>query len=398
MTVLKATRLSSLIATAAISFGMSLSVSPALAQSVPGITKDTIKIGMFGPLTGPTAVGSLPLLGASAIYKSVNDAGGINGRKIVLVIEDDACDPNKTIAATKKLIAQDQVFMIHGGWCSGTVMAIKPELANNPNMPFMVLGAASAAISTPVRPNIFQPVATTNTVADAMVTFASTKPGTKRVAIISHSDDWGKSHLDPQLAKLKAAGIEAVETAHLERGQVDATSQVLRIKNANPDFVIANLYPPELTAYLRDAYKFGLRVPVVTTQGVSVEDMVKRVGIPQATRELFVFYPLNNTLDAPGFKSWIDVYKKYNPNDPVETLSFMGMTGALAVVQALKDAGPNLTQENFIAALNKLKDFNPGIQSGALTFTPEQHAGIREGKVIYMPGAKPEIVSKYPGK
>ena len=68
------------------------------------------------------------------------------------------------------------------------------------------------------------------------------------------------------------------------------------------------------------------------------------------------------------------------------------------MVQALKDAGPNLTQENFIAALNKLKDFDPGIQSGALTFTPEQHAGIREGKVIYMPGAKPEIVSKYPGK
>lgn len=369
---------------------------PAMAE--PGVTKDSIKIGMFGPLTGPTAVGSLPLLGASAIYKSVNDAGGINGRKIELVIEDDACDPNKTIAATKKLISQDQVFMIHGGWCSGTVMAIKPELANNPHLPFMVLGAASAAISTPVRPNIFQPVATTNTVANALVEFAQTKPGAKRIAIISHSDDWGKSHLDPEVARLKAAGIEPVETAHLERGQVDATSQVLRIKNARPDVVIANLYPPELTAYLRDAYKYGLRAPVVTTQGVSVEDMVKRVGMPQATRELFVFYPLNDTLDSPKFKKWIDIYKKYNPNDPVETLSFMGMTGALAVVQALKDAGPNLTQEGMIAALNKLTNFDPGIQSGALTFTADQHAGIRGGKVIYMPGAKPTIVGRYPGK
>jgi branched-chain amino acid transport system substrate-binding protein len=368
--------------------------TPAAAQQ--GVTKDTIKIGMFGPLTGPTAVGSLPLLGASAVYKSVNDAGGIHGRKIELVVEDDACDPNKTIAATKKLISQDRVFMIHGGWCSGTVMAIKPELANNPNLPFMVLGAASTAISTPVRPNIFHPVATTSTVANAMVNFALTKPGTKRIAIISHSDDWGKSHLDPELAKLKSAGMEPVETAYLERGQVDATSQVLRIKNAKPDVVIANLYPPELTAYLRDAYKYGLRAPVVTTQGVSVEDMVKRVGMPQATKELFVFYPLNDTLDSPGFKPWIDLYKKYNPNDPVETLSFMGMTGALAVVQALKDAGPNLTPENFMTALNKLKDFNPGIQSGSLTFTPDQHAGIREGKVIYMPGPKPEIVAKYP--
>jgi branched-chain amino acid transport system substrate-binding protein len=56
-----------------------------------------------------------------------------------------------------------------------------------------------------------------------------------------------------------------------------------------------------------------------------------------------------------------------------------------------------LTREKLIAELNKLRDFNPGIQSGALSFTPEQHAGIRTGKVIYMPGTTPKIVSKYPG-
>jgi branched-chain amino acid transport system substrate-binding protein len=381
---------------AASAAALALTAVAAHAQSAPGVTKTTIKIGMFGPLTGPTAVGSLPLLGATAIYKNVNDQGGIYGRKIELVVEDDACDPNKTIAATKKLISQDHVFMIHGGWCSGTVMAIKPELAAHPELPFMVLGAANAAISTPVVANIFHPVATTRTVAEAMVDFARTKPGTKRIAIISHSDEWGKSHLEPELARLKAAGLEVVETAYLERGQVDATSQVLRIKAAKPDFVLANLYPPELTAYLRDAYKFGMRAPVVTTQGVSIEDMVKRVGLPAATSELFVFYPLNTTLDAAGFKPWIDLYRKYNPNDPVETLSFMGMTGALAIVQALKDAGPEPTQQSFMAALEKLKNFNPGIQSGALSFSSTNHAGIASGKVIYMRGPKPEIVDQYP--
>ena len=373
-----------------------VATTPAFAAD-PGVTKDTIKIGMFGPLTGPTAVGSLPLLGAVSVYKNANDQGGINGRKIELVIEDDACDPNKTIAAVKKLIAQDQVFMIHGGWCSGTVLAIKPELARNPGLPFMVLGAASAAISTPIQPNIFHPIATTNTVAKAMVDFAMTKPNAKRIAIISHSDEWGKSHLDPVIANLKAAGLEPVETVYLERGGVDATSQILRIRAAKPDFVLAILYPPELTIYMRDAYKYGIKVPTVTTQGVSVEDMVKRVGLPAATKELFVFYPLNATLDSADLKKWSDLYTKYNPKDPVETLSFMGMTGALAVVEALKRAGPDLTREKLIAELNKLNDFNPGIQSGALSFTPEQHAGIRTGKVIYMPGDRPKIVTRYPG-
>lgn len=371
-------------------------LSSAQGAASPGVTADSIRIGMFGPLTGSTAVGSLPLFGASAVYKSVNDRGGIHGRKIDLVVEDDACDPNKAIAATKKLVSQEQVFMVHGGWCSGSVMAIKPELARTPELPFMVLGAANAAISTPVQPNIFHPVATTATVAHAMVDFALTKPGAKRIAIISHSDEWGKSHIAPALAQLKAKGLEPVETVYLERGQVDATSQVLRLKAAKPDFVLANLYPPELTIYLRDSLKYAVKAPTVTTQGVSIEDMVKRVGNPAATRELFVFYPLAETLDSPKYQKWVETYKKYNPKAPVETLSFMGMTGALAVVEALEKAGPQPTREKFIAELNKLKNFDPGIQSGALTFTPDQHAGITTGKVIYMVGDKPRITSTFP--
>ena len=372
--------------------------TPSVAET--GVTPNTIHIGMIGPLTGSNAFGSLPLLGAEAIYKSVNDAGGINGRKIDLSIEDDACDANRAIAATKKLISQDQVFMIHGGWCSPNVMAMKPELANNPGLPFMVLGAASAAISSPVQPNIFQPVATTETVAKAMVDFTFTKPGVQanaiRVAIISSSDDWGKSHLVPILAGLKAKGIEPVAAVNMERGSSDSTSQVLKIRESKPDVVLAALYAPELTIYLRTAARYNVTAPTVTTQGVSIEDMVKRVGNPQATKQLYVFYPLAQTLDAPGFKKWIDLYKKYNPNQPVETLSFMGMTGALAVVEALKRVGPDLTRERFIAELNKLHDFDPGIQSGALTFTAQQHAGIRSGKMIYWPSDRPVIVEHFP--
>lgn len=363
-----------------------------------GVTDDSIRIGMFGPLTGPTAIGSLSVLGAAAIYKDVNEKGGIHGRKIELVIEDDACQPNKTIAAVKKLISQDQVFMIHGGWCSGTVLAIKPELERNPGLPFMVAGAASAQISTPVQSNIFHPVATTNTVARAMVDFAATKPGAKRIAIISHSDEWGKSHVEPLKKELERQGLELVETAWFERGNTDATSQTLRIRGAKPDIVMAVLYQPELTIFLRDAFKFGVRVPVVTTQGVSIEDMVKRVGNNAATKDLYVFYPLSHTLDAPEFQKWSDIFRRGSPNEPVETISFIGMTGALATVEALKNAGPDLTREKFIAELNKLKDFDPGIQSGPLTFTPEDHAGIKTGKMVYMPdGKKPLIVSKYPG-
>lgn len=374
----------------------SILATPFAASAETGVTDDTIRIGMFGPLTGPTAVGSLPLFGAAAVYKNVNDNGGINGRKIELSIEDDACDPNKTISATKKLIAQDQVFMIHGGWCSGTVMAIKPELQRNPTLPYMVLGAASAAISTPVMPNLFHPIATTNTVTKTMLDFALSKPDTKRIAIISHSDEWGKSHIKPLLEYMESKNIEPIESVWLERGSTSATSQLLKIRSAKPDVVLAILYPPELTLYLRGANKYGIKAPTITTQGVSIEDMVHRVGDHEATKDLFVFYPLSATLDAPEFQKWIDIYKKYYPNEPVETLSFMGMTGALAIVEAIKRAGPDLTREKVIQELNKLNQFDPGLQSGPLTFTPEIHAGITSGKMIYWPKDHAEIVATYP--
>lgn len=206
----------------------------------------------------------------------------------------------------------------------------------------------------------------------------------------------GKSHIEPAIAALKAKGLTPVETVYLERGGTDATSQLLRLRAARPDAVLAILYPPELTIYLRDAHKYGIKAPTIATQGVSLEDMVKRVGNPAATRELYVFYPLSATLDAPAFKKWEDIYTAAHPKDPVETLSFMGMTGALAIVQALKNAGPDLRRETFMAELDKLRDFDPGIQSGPLTFTPQDHAGIKQGKMIYMKDGKPAIISAYP--
>jgi len=80
-----------------------LSPSASLAQ-VPGVTADTIKIGSFGPLTGPNYLfGKLVMNGVEVVYNEVNKAGGVNGRKLVLVREDDRCDPATAIAAVKKL-------------------------------------------------------------------------------------------------------------------------------------------------------------------------------------------------------------------------------------------------------------------------------------------------------
>ncbi len=91
----------------------------AAAQDVPGVTADTIRIGSFGALTGPGYLyGRLVMNGVEAVFERVNAAGGVHGRRLVLVREDDRCEPGAAIAATRKLIHQEQVFALLGGGCS----------------------------------------------------------------------------------------------------------------------------------------------------------------------------------------------------------------------------------------------------------------------------------------
>jgi len=101
-----------------ITISCSLSMQ-ALAGDTTGVTKDTIKIGIMGPFTGNASTYSNAEMGLMAFYKQINDQGGIHGRKIEVVREDTACSEAKGIAAAKKLIYQDKVFMLHGNSCSG---------------------------------------------------------------------------------------------------------------------------------------------------------------------------------------------------------------------------------------------------------------------------------------
>src|SRR3954470_10163016 len=106
------------LAGAAALFAAAITVSAATAQA-PGVTADTIKIGTFGALTGPGYLyGKLPMNGVEVVFEEVNKAGGIHGRKLQLVREDDRCEPAAAIAAIQKLVHQDQTFALIGGGCS----------------------------------------------------------------------------------------------------------------------------------------------------------------------------------------------------------------------------------------------------------------------------------------
>ncbi len=384
----------------ALRFGLSVILIAAGAKGAfadsTGVTDKTIKIGLFGPLTGVSSAAKKNVLGAAAIYQDVNDRGGIHGRKIELVIEDDGCDGNKGIAAMKKLIFQDKVFMVHGAWCTAVALAVKPEAAKSPEVPYMVLGAAGAQITSTFQPNLYQPVATTDTAGAGMANFALSKPGAKKIAVIRHSDEWGMAYSGAGIARLKERGIEPVIITSFERGQTDATSQVLAIKQTQPDVVLAFLYPVEIAIYLREAYKYGLKVTTIGTTAASIDDTNKRIGIPAALSDVYMAFPLRGTITSPELSKFADIFKKYNPSESLDTMSFYSMDGAIAIVEALRRMGRNVTRDRMIAELNRLRNYDGGVQPGNITFTPNDHRGIKAIKLIGLVKQKETLFEKYP--
>jgi branched-chain amino acid transport system substrate-binding protein len=367
------------------------------SQAEPGVTPDTVKIGMFAPMTGTSAIFGRYTIGAQAYYKMINAQGGVNGRKIEVMLEDDACNPSTAVAATKRLVSQDEVFAVHGGVCTAAVMAVKKELARE-NVPFMNLGAAGASLVDPIAPNLFSPLPNTTVVAQTLVNFAMSRPANKRLAIISHPDDWGKSQLDPAVQMLKEKyNIEFVENVTMERGATDITPQILKLRASKPDVVLSFLYPTETAIFVRSAHKFGLDAPLLGCFGAPYEDTVRRVDDPDAVKNLYIFHALGGSADGAEMTKWVEMVRKYGtPDGAIGDYDLSGIGGAQAVVEALKRAGPDLTREKFINALNSLKNFDTGLLSAPISFSPEDHAGVKSGEMMTSLDGKLVSVKTWP--
>ena len=355
-----------------------LGLSGLAGAASPGVTDDTIVIGMYGPLTGPQSSWGHPVMnGAEMIYKEINEQGGIHGRKIKVIREDGACDSAKTLAAVKKLIHREEVFMVNAGICSGPTMAAKPELVNN-GVPHMLFAASLDAITYPVVRNVFTVAPTGRQDGKSIAEFVTSIPDTKRVAIVGHADEWAKSKHDAFMEVANQAGLEIVANETLERNITDAAAQVLAIKRANADAVVLLTYPGPTAAFLRDAYKYELKANFVGNNSlIDLLALADRVGNPNAVQTTYVTATIIGPLGSAQLAPYENMLKKYYPSDTPKAESFYGTASAITIVEALKRAGKDLSREKFIEALEGMQDFDAGIAPCRVNFSAENHQGCQ---------------------
>ena len=376
------------MAAAAFALQMAAAGNPAQAAD-PGVTGTSIKIGMFGSLTGPAAAWGWPTInGAKMVCDAANAAGGIHGRKIEVVVEDDQCTAPLALSAAKKLMHRDNVFMLHAGSCSGAILPVREEVLDG-KVPLMALVATvDQLVQTKPNGYIFRAFLPGSYDGTIIANFLATVPNVKKVVVVGHADEHASARYGTLKEGLQKHGLELAGLETVETQLTDATAQVLKIKSMAPDAVVIVARPAPGAVFIKDAHRLGLNVPMVGATVVDLQDLIDRVGDTKPLENTYVVSFYKAPLTDPPMASWIDMLKKYYPNDKVQASAFYGTSGALAVVEALKRAGPDLTREKFVAAMREIKNLDGGPMACKLKFSAGDQEACKTGSVWGMRGGK----------
>ncbi len=350
----------------------------------PGITDTEIVIGLFGPQSGPLRnFGFDPQGAAQMWYDMVNKTGGIWGRKIRLVTEDDKCDPTTLNGVVRKLVTVDKVFLLNGGSCTPAAVSAQ-EYVTREKVPMVILNAAGDnAIFPPTRYMFGAFGGTQLTVGGTMMDFIAKQLNAKTVAYLGNDDDFGSANLAAAKFMADKRGVKMVATERVPVNIVDITTPMLRIRQSNPDVVMITSYPQPATLAMQKVSEFGLAMPVVmAVQSIPNPDaLVKNVGSADAFKNFYYSSPLNDLTDGPRQKWLHDMFKAEFPDRTPTAFMAYGLPSAQAVTYALLMAGPNPTRESFVDAMSHLK-FESGVMAGPIEFGPDRRDAMNSSIFI----------------
>ena len=200
----------------------------------PAFGQDSIKIGVTQPLTGAFAAsGNYVAQGARMAQDDVNKAGGVIGKKIELIVEDNKSNPTEAVATAEKLIQKDKVPVMMGAWSSTLTLAIMPKLMEY-EVPMLVETSSSGKITTSGNPWIFRISPTSEMEAKAFAPLVNTM-GIKKADMLYTNNDFGIGAAQEFATMLKATGVEVGARETMDPKAVDFSAQLAKIKTSGGD-------------------------------------------------------------------------------------------------------------------------------------------------------------------
>ncbi|HRW65601.1 MAG TPA: branched-chain amino acid ABC transporter substrate-binding protein [Candidatus Competibacter sp.] len=367
-----------------------LALVAALGLAVGGITAqaaDTVKIGLMAPLTGSWASEGQGMKKiVELLAEQQNAKGGVLGKQIEVVTEDDGGDPRTASLAAQRLTTRNVVGVV--GTYGSSVTEASQAIYDEVGLPQIANGSSAIRLTEKGFKHFFR-TAPRDDEQGRMAARTIDKLGFKKVAILHDNTSYAKGLADEANALLKGQGAEVVFFDALTPGERDYTAILTKLKGADPDVVLFTGYYPEAGLLLRQKKNMNWTVPFLGGDATNNVDLIKIAGKEAAEGFYFLSPPQPRDLDAPEAAAFLaDYQKKYNDLPP-SIWAVLAGDGFRVMVAGI--AGAKSTDGDKIAEyLHKdLKDY-PGL-SGPISFDAK---GDREGEVyrVYQVDAEGNFV------
>lgn len=306
-----------------------------LAISAPAFAEETIKFGVAGAHSGDLASYGLPSINAAKlVIDKVNAAGGIDGKKVELLVEDDVCKPEVATNTATKLVS-DGVHVVLGHICSGATKAALP-IYNNAGVLVMSPSATNPALTQSGEyPNFFRTIAPDDAQAKVDVEFALDTLGYTKIAVVHDKGDYGKGFAEFAKKFLEESGkAEVVLFEGVTPGAVDYSAIVQKIKRSGAEAVMFGGYHPEASKIISMMRKKRLKADFISDDGVKDNTFIKVAG--KNAEGAYASGPQDNS-DNPLSTAAIKEHKETFGSDPGAFFE-NAYSAALALLNAIDKA------------------------------------------------------------
>jgi branched-chain amino acid transport system substrate-binding protein len=372
-------------------------VTSALAQTRndPGITDTEIKLGQTAPYSGPVSAYGTFGRASAAYFAMINEAGGVNGRKITLVTADDGFSPPKTVEQTRKLVESDGVFAMFAPVGTSPGLAVRKYL-NDKKVPQLLLQSGISKFNDPKNyPWSMPGLPNYDTEVRAFAKYIQANKPDAKVAILYQNDDFGKEYLaglQDELGKRGTAKLVSAQSFELTDPTVE--SQVISLRASSADVLLIVATQKQTVQALRKAQDLSWHpLSLIAFPAASVSRTYIPAGVDAAkgavSSSVFVDPSepgVENDPDVQAYARWMEKY--YPAGDKFDALNAAAYVEGQLMVDLLKRAGADLTRKNVMAQATNIRNAKVAMLRHGITAssTPDNYNLFRKLQILTFDG------------
>jgi ABC-type branched-subunit amino acid transport system substrate-binding protein len=381
----------------AIIFACGMMAAPqAQSQSKnPGISDNVILIGSCSALDGPAKfLGNQTVLGATAYLHSINDQGGLYGRKVQLMAFDDGYDPEKAPLCFNRLM-KEGVFA--AGFFVGTPTAAKyVPLAEENKLPVVGLFTGAEMLYEPLKHYVINVRASYYDETREQVDSLWSSLNIHKIGVLYQDDAFGKAVLDGVKLPLQRHHAAPVSLGTFARNTLNVGEGLATVRAANPEAVVlVGPYAP-VAEIVKKAHAMKWNPLFLTVSFVGTEAFIKEAGKDAEGTIITQVLPPYDRADLPTVQKYRQALLRYYPDTEPSFVSLEGYVDAMVLVEGLKRAGKDVTREKLISAIESIHNLDVGLGPRLLLdYGPNDHKGFDKVYDTVIENGKPVVFTNW---